>query len=171
MCNRMHWHLCARQRFCISCQSSINYGNTEYPACTIGWVARLCRSWLSPGKATRISHGWNPSGTIQLLLKQIKKKKKKPKKAKKNKTKTKNKKDYAWMSSTPSLISCAVLSHLKRGNKDALTWRIFIVILEKLFVLYHSIYVRNLCSLLSVVSIRYNCINEVKELFAQSADV
>ena len=27
------------------------------PACTVGWVARLCPSWLSPGKATRISHG------------------------------------------------------------------------------------------------------------------
>ena len=34
------------------------------PACTVGWVARLCRSWPCPGKATRISH--NSSGTIQL---------------------------------------------------------------------------------------------------------
>ena len=24
----------------------------KHPACTVGWVARLCRSWLSPGKAT-----------------------------------------------------------------------------------------------------------------------
>ena len=24
----------------------------KHPACTLGWVARLCRSWLSPGKAT-----------------------------------------------------------------------------------------------------------------------
>ena len=37
------------------------------PACTVGWVARLCRSWLSPGKATRIFHGSSPSGTIQVL--------------------------------------------------------------------------------------------------------
>ena len=32
------------------------------PACTLisqGWVARLCCSWLSLGKATRISHGRN----------------------------------------------------------------------------------------------------------------
>ena len=29
----------------------------KHPACTVGWVARLYRSWLSPGKATRISHG------------------------------------------------------------------------------------------------------------------
>ena len=36
------------------------------PVCTVGWVARLCRSWLFPGKATRISHGRNPIGTIQL---------------------------------------------------------------------------------------------------------
>ena len=38
----------------------------KHPACTVGWVARLCRSWFSPGKATRISHGRNPNGTIQL---------------------------------------------------------------------------------------------------------
>ena len=49
----------------------------EHPACTLGWVARLCCSWLSPGKATRIFHGRNPVGTIQLL-----KKKKKVKKVK-----------------------------------------------------------------------------------------
>ena len=36
------------------------------PACIVGLVARLCRSWLSPGKATRIFHGRNPIGTIQL---------------------------------------------------------------------------------------------------------
>ena len=38
----------------------------EHPACTGGWVARLCRSWLSPGKATRISDGRSPIWTIQL---------------------------------------------------------------------------------------------------------
>ena len=35
----------------------------KHPACTRGWVARLCRSWLSPGRGgggTRISHGRNP---------------------------------------------------------------------------------------------------------------
>ena len=37
-----------------------------HPACTVGWVARLCRKWLSRGKGTRISHGRNPIGTIQL---------------------------------------------------------------------------------------------------------
>ena len=37
----------------------------KHPACTVGWVARLCRRWLSPGKATRIFHGRNPIGTIQ----------------------------------------------------------------------------------------------------------
>ena len=24
----------------------------KHPACTLGWIARLCRIWLSPGKAT-----------------------------------------------------------------------------------------------------------------------
>ena len=38
----------------------------KHPACTVGWVAPLCRTWLSPRKATRISHGRNPIGTIQL---------------------------------------------------------------------------------------------------------
>ena len=37
----------------------------KHPACTIGWVAQLCHSWLSPGKATGISHGRNPNGTIK----------------------------------------------------------------------------------------------------------
>ena len=38
----------------------------KHPACTLGWVARLCCSWLSPGKPTRIFYGRNPIGTIQL---------------------------------------------------------------------------------------------------------
>ena len=42
----------------------------KHPACTVGGVARLCRSWLSPEKATRISHGRISSGTIQLYQKE-----------------------------------------------------------------------------------------------------
>ena len=38
----------------------------KHPACTVGWVARVCRSWPFPEKATRISHGRNPTRTIQL---------------------------------------------------------------------------------------------------------
>ena len=39
----------------------------KHPACTVGWVARLCRSWLSPGKkASRISRGRKSIRTIQL---------------------------------------------------------------------------------------------------------
>ena len=38
----------------------------KHPACTVGLVARLCHSWLFPGKATQISHGRNLIGTIQL---------------------------------------------------------------------------------------------------------
>ena len=34
----------------------------KHPACTVGWVAQLCRSWLSPGKVTRISYGRKPTG-------------------------------------------------------------------------------------------------------------
>ena len=47
----------------------------KHPACTVGWVAWLSCSWLSPGKATRISHGRNPIWTIQ--LQKVKKKEKK----------------------------------------------------------------------------------------------
>ena len=38
----------------------------KHSACTIGWVVRLCCSWLSLGKATQISYGRNAIGTIQL---------------------------------------------------------------------------------------------------------
>ena len=38
----------------------------KHPACTLGWVAQLYCSWLSPGKATWISHERNSIGTIQL---------------------------------------------------------------------------------------------------------
>ena len=49
VCNRMHWHLCARKRSCCSPgQSSVDYGNTETPPSTVEWVERLCRRWLSP---------------------------------------------------------------------------------------------------------------------------
>ena len=38
----------------------------KHSAFTLGRVARLCRSWLSQGKATRIVHGRNPIRTIAL---------------------------------------------------------------------------------------------------------
>ena len=38
----------------------------KHPSCNVGWVTQLCRSWLSLGKATWISHGRNPIGAIQL---------------------------------------------------------------------------------------------------------
>ena len=45
----------------------------KHLACTVGWVARLYRSWLSPEKATRIPRGRNPKSTIQLFKKKKKK--------------------------------------------------------------------------------------------------
>ena len=36
----------------------------KHPACTVGWVARLCYSWLSP-RTIRVSYGRSPNGTIQ----------------------------------------------------------------------------------------------------------
>ena len=39
----------------------------NHPACTVGLVARLGCCWLSSGKATCISHGRNPNGTVKLL--------------------------------------------------------------------------------------------------------
>ena len=46
----------------------------KHPACIVGWVARLCCSWLSPGKATRIFHERSANGTIQFCIKKNKKK-------------------------------------------------------------------------------------------------
>ena len=41
----------------------------KHSACTLGWVAWLCCSWLSLGKATWIFHGRRPTRTIRLLKK------------------------------------------------------------------------------------------------------
>ena len=38
----------------------------KHPACTLSREARLSCSWLSLGKASQISHGRNPIGTVQL---------------------------------------------------------------------------------------------------------
>ena len=57
---------------CSPCQSSAIMETLRHPACTIGWVAWLCLSWLSLGKATRISHRRNSFGTIQLFKKKRK---------------------------------------------------------------------------------------------------
>ena len=38
----------------------------KHAACTVCLLAWLCRSWLSQGKTTGISHRRNPNGTIQL---------------------------------------------------------------------------------------------------------
>ena len=38
----------------------------KHPACTVGWVARICRGCLSRGKAIRIFHMRNPIETIEL---------------------------------------------------------------------------------------------------------
>ena len=72
----------------------------EHPAYTRGWVAQLCHSWLSLGKATWISHGRNSTGTIR-LQKVSKKKKGKKKKRKGRKQKNCVKKTQILHSSQP----------------------------------------------------------------------
>ena len=66
VCNRMHLHLCARQRTLSPGQSSVDYGNIQTPSMR----RRLGNTTLSrlafPEEATRIFYGRNPSGTIQL---------------------------------------------------------------------------------------------------------
>ena len=44
----------------------------KHPACTVGWVVRLCRSWLSRGRQSEF-----PMGEIPLEQYSCKKKKKK----------------------------------------------------------------------------------------------
>ena len=56
----------------------------KHPVCAVVLVARLCRSWLSPGKATRIFPGRNPSWTIYCCKNYLKKKKGKKKKKNEN---------------------------------------------------------------------------------------
>ena len=65
-CNCMHLRLCASLRSRSSYQSLVDYGNTKTPSMHCRLVARLCRSGLSPGKATRVSYGRNPIWTNQI---------------------------------------------------------------------------------------------------------
>ena len=52
------------QRSCRPCLSLVDYGHTQTPACTVTWVAWLCRSLPSLGEVTQISCGRNPAWTI-----------------------------------------------------------------------------------------------------------
>ena len=45
----------------------------KHPACTVGWVARLCRSWLSPGKQPESPMAKIPMGQYSSLKKKKKK--------------------------------------------------------------------------------------------------
>ena len=40
----------------------------KHPACTVGWVARLCRSWLSPGKE-HPNFSWEESNWDNTIVK------------------------------------------------------------------------------------------------------
>ena len=42
----------------------------KYPACTVDWVARLCRSWLSPGKSNPI-FPWEKSHWDNTVVKSV----------------------------------------------------------------------------------------------------
>ena len=47
VCNRMHLYLCARPLVHVRVRWIME--TLKHPACTVGWEARLSRSWLSPG--------------------------------------------------------------------------------------------------------------------------
>ena len=56
----------------VHVRSSMDYGHTKTPpACTVGWVTRLCRSWLSPGKASEFSMGEIPIGQYSYKKQQL----------------------------------------------------------------------------------------------------
>ena len=66
-------NICAHIKDCVlHVRVQLIVETLKHPACTIGWVAQLCRSWLSPGKATQISHWRNPIGTIRSFKKKSK---------------------------------------------------------------------------------------------------
>ena len=75
LCHRVHTPLCAFA--CIYIFAHVKdpivhvrvlwiMETLKHPACTVGWVAWHCCSWLSLGKATWISHWRNPIWTVQL---------------------------------------------------------------------------------------------------------
>ena len=43
----------------------------NHPGCTVGWIARRCRSWLSPGKQSEFFMGEIPMGQIHLFKKKL----------------------------------------------------------------------------------------------------
>ena len=45
----------------------------KHPACTNGWVVWHCHGWLSPGKATKISHAYEKSQRDNKVLNSLKK--------------------------------------------------------------------------------------------------
>ena len=50
VCNRMHLHVCAVKDPFVHVGVRWIIGTLKHIACTEGWVARVCRSWLSPGR-------------------------------------------------------------------------------------------------------------------------
>ena len=57
---------------CVHVKHSVNHVRVlrimetlKHQACTVGWVVRLCCSWFSLGKATRISYERNTDRSIQ----------------------------------------------------------------------------------------------------------
>ena len=51
----------------------MDYGNTKTTSMH-GQLGSVCHSWLSPGKATQISHGEKPKWDITVVKKKKKKK-------------------------------------------------------------------------------------------------
>ena len=76
----------------------------KHPACTVNWVVQLSHSWLSLGKATQISHGRNPIGTIQYKKKVYKEKSELPSL---NERRRRRKRDTLWHARPASSNSTA----------------------------------------------------------------
>ena len=67
--NRMYLQMCSLKDPVVHVRVWWILETLKRPACTIGWIARLSRSWLSPGKASRICHGRYPRGSYLMRLK------------------------------------------------------------------------------------------------------
>ena len=61
-CPRVQPHTFTSVRTLKISYSMSDMETLKHQACTVGWVARLCHTWLSPRKATRISMGEIPLG-------------------------------------------------------------------------------------------------------------
>ena len=68
---RVRWTICAHVKDpAVQVRVRWIMETLKHPACTVGWIARLCRRWLSPGKATP-NFPWDKSHWDDTVVKSL----------------------------------------------------------------------------------------------------